>query len=281
GDDELEEPGNEPLGCGRRQQSGRNFQKIKRGMDDSPVRKDPPEKKNSYANAGFEHVEGGKRINGSSGLTESNHQPRRSVGKLERREQSSDESASCWTKFRRNAWLIPLVYSEFWIAATFSLITAFFPILASSKRIDAWKYGFVFSAYKVAMLIGSLVAERIVAYKSSSFCYILGQGGFVIFTFIFGGLYWIHDGQLLLGLALLFALLGGFTNTLYLVSMFAIVTSKFETHSCLIITAEARTAAVERAAAAAPARQLCSRLGGSEARALAYGSSCGGFESRP
>ncbi|KAG0435714.1 hypothetical protein HPB47_018352, partial [Ixodes persulcatus] len=35
------------------------------------------------------------------------------------------------------------------------------------------------------------------------------------------------------------------------------------------------------ACAAAPARQLCSRLGGSEARALAYGSPCGGFESRP
>ncbi|KAG0431304.1 hypothetical protein HPB47_021901, partial [Ixodes persulcatus] len=42
-----------------------------------------------------------------------------------------------------------------------------------------------------------------------------------------GGLYWIPDGQLRLGLALLFALLGGFTNTLYLVSMFAVVTSKF------------------------------------------------------
>ncbi|KAG0423743.1 hypothetical protein HPB47_000529, partial [Ixodes persulcatus] len=39
-------------------------------------------------------------------------------------------------------------------------------------------------------------------------------------------------------------------------------------------TAEAR-------AAVAPARQLCSRLCGSEARALVYGSPCGGFESRP
>ncbi|KAM7308306.1 hypothetical protein ISCGN_011940 [Ixodes scapularis] len=107
--------------------------------------------------------------------------------------------------------------------------------MASSKHVDAWKYGFVFSAYKVAMLIGSLVAERIVAYKSPSYCYILGQGGFVLFAFIFGGLYWIPDGQILLGLALLFALLGGFTNTLYLVSMFAVVTSKFETHSGLII----------------------------------------------
>ncbi|KAG0412272.1 hypothetical protein HPB47_010594 [Ixodes persulcatus] len=36
-----------------------------------------------------------------------------------------------------------------------------------------------------------------------------------------------------------------------------------------------------RAAAAAPARHPCSRLGGSEARALAYGSPCGGFKSRP
>ncbi|KAG0411256.1 hypothetical protein HPB47_011608 [Ixodes persulcatus] len=41
----------------------------------------------------------------------------------------------------------------------------------------------------------------------------------------------------------------------------------------------AQTAEVR--AAAAPARQLCSRLGGSEARALAYGSPWGGFEFRP
>ncbi|KAG0444078.1 hypothetical protein HPB47_014199 [Ixodes persulcatus] len=44
-----------------------------------------------------------------------------------------------------------------------------------------------------------------------------------------------------------------------------------------IKTAEASAAAAERAAVAAPARQLCSRLGGSEARALAYGSPCGGL----
>lgn len=120
---------------GRRQQSGNNIQKTKRGMDDSLVRKDPPEKNTSYANAGFEHVEEGSKINGSSGLTESNRQTPKSVGKLERREQSSDESESSWTKLRRNAWLLPLIYSEFWISATFSLITAFFPILVSGNFV--------------------------------------------------------------------------------------------------------------------------------------------------
>ncbi|KAG0425099.1 hypothetical protein HPB47_027729, partial [Ixodes persulcatus] len=43
----------------------------------------------------------------------------------------------------------------------------------------------------------------------------------------------------------------------------------------------ARGGASASAAAAALARQLCSRLGGSEARVLAYGSPCCRFESRP
>lgn len=34
---------------------------------------------------------------------------------------------------------------------------------AASAGLEAWKYGFVFSAYKVALLLGSLLAERLVS----------------------------------------------------------------------------------------------------------------------
>ncbi|CAN7937410.1 unnamed protein product [Ixodes hexagonus] len=204
-------------------------------MESSLVPKDASLKNQAYSNAGFHNFGEQTERGDSGGPTTGVHPSQNFLTNPETRERLTDGNTGCLSKLWKNIWILPLIHSEFWIAATFSLITAFFPILASSKGIDAWKYGFVFSAYKVAMLIGSLVAEKIMAWKSPSLCYMLGQGGFVLFTFIFGGLYWIPDGQVLLGLSLLFALVGGFTNTLYLVSMFAVVTSKFETRSGLII----------------------------------------------
>lgn len=52
---------------------------------------------------------------------------------------------------------------------------------------------------------------------------------------VFRSLYWAPEGKALLGLSLGAALLGGFTNTLYLVSMFAVITTHFGKHSCLVI----------------------------------------------
>lgn len=39
----------------------------------------------------------------------------------------------------------------------------FLLLKAISRGIDAWKYGFVFSTFKMAMLIGSFVAEKLVS----------------------------------------------------------------------------------------------------------------------
>ncbi|KAK8768137.1 hypothetical protein V5799_005082 [Amblyomma americanum] len=40
----------------------------------------------------------------------------------------------CWEKLKRDAWLLPLVHSEFWISAAFSLIQPFYPILVSARH---------------------------------------------------------------------------------------------------------------------------------------------------
>ncbi|KAL1419274.1 hypothetical protein MTO96_005363 [Rhipicephalus appendiculatus] len=79
-----------------------------------------------------------------------------------------------WEKLKRDAWLLPLVHSEFWISAAFSLIQPFYPILASSRGIEAWKYGFVFSIFKVFMLIGSITAEKMINRITPTACYLFG-----------------------------------------------------------------------------------------------------------
>ncbi|XP_077487370.1 MFS-type transporter SLC18B1-like [Amblyomma americanum] len=136
----------------------------------------------------------------------------------------------CWEKLKRDAWLLPLVHSEFWISAAFSLIQPFYPILASSRGIEAWKYGFVFSLFKIFMLIGSVTAEKMINRITPTACYLFGQGGFFIFTILFGCLYWAPGGNVLLGLSIACVVLGGITNTFYLVSMFAVFTTRFPKH---------------------------------------------------
>uniref|UniRef100_A0A131YPG9 Uncharacterized protein n=1 Tax=Rhipicephalus appendiculatus TaxID=34631 RepID=A0A131YPG9_RHIAP len=140
-----------------------------------------------------------------------------------------------WEKLKRDAWLLPLVHSEFWISAAFSLIQPFYPILASSRGIEAWKYGFVFSIFKVFMLIGSITAEKMINRITPTACYLFGQGGFFIFTILFGCLYWAPGGDVLLGLSIVCVTLGGITNTFYLVSMFAVFTTRFPKYRGAII----------------------------------------------
>lgn len=149
--------------------------------------------------------------------------------------EDKPKDSGWWAKFKRDAWLLPLVHSEFWISAAFALIQPFYPILASSRGIDAWKYGFVFSLFKVFMLIGSITAEKMINRITPTSCYLFGQGGFFVFTILFGCLYWAPGGNVLLGLSIACVVLGGITNTFYLVSMFAVFTTRFPKYRGAII----------------------------------------------
>ncbi|XP_077485896.1 MFS-type transporter SLC18B1-like [Amblyomma americanum] len=138
-------------------------------------------------------------------------------------------------KIRSYLWLVPLIHTEFWISAGFALIQPFFPEVASSRGLSAWRYGFVFSAYKFGMLLGSIIAERMLKTQSPTLCYLIGQGGFFVFLIVFGCLYWIQNGEALLATSIAAVIFGGLANNMYLVGMFTVVTTKFEDNSGIFI----------------------------------------------
>ncbi|KAM7308407.1 multi-drug resistance efflux pump PmrA homolog isoform X1 [Ixodes scapularis] len=123
------------------------------------------------------------------------------------------EPEKSWlSKIRQFAWLLPFLYNHFWIAAAFSLIQPFFPKLASSRDLDASEYGFVFSTYKLAMLVGSQGAQKTVSLTSPLAIYLAGQGGYFLFSFV-----------------------GGCADAIVSVVTFAIITAHFKERSGVVI----------------------------------------------
>ncbi|XP_064476016.1 MFS-type transporter SLC18B1-like [Ornithodoros turicata] len=145
------------------------------------------------------------------------------------------EDRSLLGRFRRKAWLLPIIHTQFWFAACFSLMAPYFPHLAESKGIAAWKYGFVFSSFKMAMLLGSICGDKLMMCLTPSRVYLGGQAGFFSFMVMFGAIYWSPGGDVLLGLAIAVALFGGFMSAMYSVSMYSIVTERFTANTGIII----------------------------------------------
>ncbi|XP_040075097.2 MFS-type transporter SLC18B1-like [Ixodes scapularis] len=85
------------------------------------------------------------------------------------------------------------------------------------------------------MFVGSLLGNKMMKATSPLTCYLVGQIGFVIFTVTFGCLFWAPAGNVFLGLSFLLVVLGGFSNTLYLVAMFALFTTRFQKGAGLIM----------------------------------------------
>lgn len=137
---------------------------------------------------------------------------------------------------RQSRWMLPLVYTHIWMSASFSIMQPYFPPLAAAAGLEAWKYGFFFSATKVAMLLGSVLNERLMAIASPRKCYLSGQIGFLLFTILLGLMYWSPGGDIFLGLCLVLALIGGFFSTVYVVSAYTVVTAEFPVHTGLIIS---------------------------------------------
>lgn len=137
---------------------------------------------------------------------------------------------------RQSRWMLPLVYTHIWMSASFSIMQPYFPPLAAAAGLEAWKYGFFFSATKIAMLLGSVLNERLMAIASPRKCYLSGQIGFLLFTILLGLMYWSPGGDIFLGLCLVLALIGGFFSTVYVVSAYTVVTAEFPVHTGLIIS---------------------------------------------
>lgn len=135
---------------------------------------------------------------------------------------------SLWTKLKGRAWLLPVIYTQFWAAAVISLLAPFFPPLADSRGIPAWKYGFCFSIMKLMMLPGAVIAEKLISNASAKAGYLGGQITTALFSIACGFLYWVHSGNVLLGLSLVVAAFGGCCNTVYSVCLYTLLTSRFQ-----------------------------------------------------
>ncbi|KAH6928525.1 hypothetical protein HPB50_016862 [Hyalomma asiaticum] len=96
----------------------------------------------------------------------------------------ADTRRERWAK--KFLWILPLVHSEFWIAAGFSLLQSFYPAMALDKGLNADEFSYVYSAYKVAMMFGAIMAERIMVWCSPVACYLLGMTGCFAFNLLFG-----------------------------------------------------------------------------------------------
>ncbi|XP_064473479.1 uncharacterized protein LOC135388092 [Ornithodoros turicata] len=132
-------------------------------------------------------------------------------------------------------WLTPILYTHFWISAACLLPVPFYPPLASSRGLEPWKFGFVFSATKLGMLMGSVLSERVSHASSPRVGYLTGQLGVIVSCLLTTVLYWIRDADVLLGCSIVVSLAWSTTMTLYFSSIYAVLASTYEDRAGLLI----------------------------------------------
>ncbi|CAN7937412.1 unnamed protein product [Ixodes hexagonus] len=124
------------------------------------------------------------------------------------------------TWLKRHSWFVLLVYTHLWTSMAQSLLQPYFPPLAASRGIEAWKYAFVFSAYKVTRTLASMAGDKLMALTSVRRVFFVAQPGMNVFAVILGALYWSGSGNTLLAASLTLATLGGVIEGLYGVSLY-------------------------------------------------------------
>lgn len=129
------------------------------------------------------------------------------------------------TALKRMAWIVPLAYTYLWTAAIFAMFPPFYPGLATSRGLEAWKYGFVFSALKCGMSLGSFSIRKMMTWLSPTKTYLLGQAGALLFCLCFGSLYWAPSANTLLWLSLFTFSFGGIFLMILIVTMYAAANS--------------------------------------------------------
>lgn len=136
---------------------------------------------------------------------------------------------------RSNLWVLPLTFTHIWLSAGHSLLQPFFPPLAASKGIPAWKYGFTFSTFKIAVAIGSVISERLIAWTSAKTVYFIGLTGFFLACIGLSLLYWCPTAKTLFGGSIVAAALAGFMEGLYVVTLYGTCTTAFSYNTGIII----------------------------------------------
>uniref|UniRef100_A0A224YZG5 Protein containing MFS 1 domain n=1 Tax=Rhipicephalus zambeziensis TaxID=60191 RepID=A0A224YZG5_9ACAR len=158
-------------------------------------------------------------------------------GAVEPQRKAGDENTTERTDWKHHTWIVPLVHTEIWMSALLGVTQTFFPLLATKRGVPAWKCGLVFSVFKVAMFLASVLGDRMLQWTSPQACYLIGQTGAFIFSVSEASLYWSSGSQWLFFLSLATVLVGGFAVGLYFVSLFSVVTHKFSKNPGLIIAA--------------------------------------------
>ncbi|XP_037520280.1 uncharacterized protein LOC119396952 isoform X3 [Rhipicephalus sanguineus] len=158
-------------------------------------------------------------------------------GAVELQQKAQVQNTAEKTKWKRHTWIVPLVHTEIWMSALLGVTQTFFPLLATKRGVQAWKCGLVFSVFKAAMFLASVLGDRMLQWTSPQACYLIGQTGAFIFSVSEASLYWSSGSQSLFLLSLATVLLGGFSVGLYFVSLFSVVTHKFSKNPGLIIAA--------------------------------------------
>ncbi|XP_037520284.1 uncharacterized protein LOC119396952 isoform X7 [Rhipicephalus sanguineus] len=156
-------------------------------------------------------------------------------GAVELQQKAQVQNTAEKTKWKRHTWIVPLVHTEIWMSALLGVTQTFFPLLATKRGVQAWKCGLVFSVFKAAMFLASVLGDRMLQWTSPQACYLIGQTGAFIFSVSEASLYWSSGSQSLFLLSLATVLLGGFSVGLYFVSLFSVVTHKFSKNPGLII----------------------------------------------
>ncbi|CAN7937413.1 unnamed protein product, partial [Ixodes hexagonus] len=136
----------------------------------------------------------------------------------------------------RHSWVVVLIFTHLWTSATGSLLQPYFPLLAASMGLEAWKYAFVFSAHKGSRTIATILADRLVRFWLSLLCLYSGAVHYCIFVICFRTLYWCQSGELLLEISLVLSALGGFLDGIYVVSLFTSGVTGWPQNSGMIIS---------------------------------------------
>lgn len=119
-----------------------------------------------------------------------------------------------------HSWIIFLVFTHFCTTLGGALLQPYYPSLAASKGLEAWKYGFVFSAQKIARTAAAIMADRVIMWTSLRKTLLISQTGLNASVVFFGFVYWSQSGELLLGTSLVVATFGGFMDGIYAVSLY-------------------------------------------------------------
>ncbi|XP_042147681.1 MFS-type transporter SLC18B1 isoform X3 [Ixodes scapularis] len=140
----------------------------------------------------------------------------------------SRSTSSLRESLMKIARILPLAYGYMWTAALVNLSPPFYPALATARGLATWESGFVFSAMKIGMFMGSVSMNKMISCFSPTRTYLIGQCLTLLYCGLFGTLNWI-PAKVFFWLSILAMLIGGFSMIIQNITMYAAATLLYST----------------------------------------------------